>query len=278
MSIKPFHCLFPLLACACSPDPGENIVDEPETSATALATSDLEKGRQTSATASTSASGVAIARTDDRIEFEYIYPAEAASIVPLADLLDRRAEEVEADLREQAEEGLAAAQEAGYDYRRYSHAQEWKVVADRPRFLSLSSTIATYSGGAHGNYATRSLIWDRTDAKTLAPLEFFTSTPAIQSAVGQAFCSALDRQREKKRGIPVEDKGDNPFDACPDLSELTVLLGSSHGERFDRIGLLVDPYVAGPWAEGSYEVTVPVTTAVLDAVKPNYANAFTLKR
>jgi hypothetical protein len=34
--------------------------------------------------------------------------------------------------------------------------------------------------------------------------------------------------------------------------------------------------VAGSYAEGAYEVTLPVSPAVLETVKPAYAAAFTL--
>ena len=37
-------------------------------------------------------------------------------------------------------------------------------------------------------------------------------------------------------------------------------------KTFDRIGILIGPYVAGPYAEGSYEFTFPVDSAVIDAV------------
>jgi hypothetical protein len=57
-----------------------------------------------------------------------------------------------------------------------------------------------------------------------------------------------------------------------------VLLGSSNKRRFNRIGLIASPYVAGSYAEGQYEVTLPVTPKVLAAVKPEYKAAFALGR
>ena len=53
-----------------------------------------------------------------------------------------------------------------------------------------------------------------------------------------------------------------------------MILGSSDRKRFNRIGLLVGPYAAGPYAEGSYDITLPVTPAVLKAVKPEFRAAF----
>ena len=68
------------------------------------------------------------------------------------------------------------------------------------------------------------------------------------------------------------------FDDCIDPVKSTVILGSSNKRTFDRIGVLVGPYEAGPYAEGDYEVTLPVTQAVLAAVRPEYRAAFSLKR
>jgi hypothetical protein len=64
------------------------------------------------------------------------------------------------------------------------------------------------------------------------------------------------------------------FSECIDPTDSTIILGSSNRQGFDRIGVLVAPYEAGPYAEGTYEVTVPVTRAVMDAVKPVYRSAF----
>lgn len=68
------------------------------------------------------------------------------------------------------------------------------------------------------------------------------------------------------------------MNVCPPVKDLTILLGSTNGRAIDRIGLLADPYVAGSYAEGSYEVTLPVTRAIAGAVKPAYRAAFALGR
>jgi hypothetical protein len=53
-----------------------------------------------------------------------------------------------------------------------------------------------------------------------------------------------------------------------------VIFGSSDHQRFNRIGFLINPYVAGPRVEGDYEVTLPVNAAILAAVKPQYRQYF----
>ena len=67
------------------------------------------------------------------------------------------------------------------------------------------------------------------------------------------------------------------FYDCIKPSEQTVILGSSNGKAFDKIGILVGPYAAGPYAEGDYELTFPVTARLLAAAKPEYRAAFAVR-
>ena len=45
-----------------------------------------------------------------------------------------------------------------------------------------------------------------------------------------------------------------------------------------RIGFLIAPYIAGPYVEGSYDVTLPVTPALLAKVKPGFRDSFSVAR
>ncbi len=147
------------------------------------------------------------------------------------------------------------------------------MVADLPRFLSLSASFYEYSGGAHGNGAFEGLVWDRKAKAAFDPKTMFRSQAALQDALGAAWCKALKAERTKRLGADYSDDG---IFACPPISDLTVLVGSSNKRSFDRIGLIAAPYVAGSYAEGSYEMTFPVTPKVLAAVKPEYKAAFAL--
>ena len=207
--------------------------------------------------------------------FAYSWPAEVSAIPPLA---ERLAAERDRALAEQKSEYAAAQEESPDDCPgcgTRSSEVEWKVVADLPRFLSLSADISSYTGGAHGNYGTTALVWDREAEQRLKPVDFFRSPTALQGAISQRYCALLNEERERRRGAPV-DPNDSYFGDCPGIEELSVLLGSSNGRTFDRIGFIADPYVAGSYAEGAYEVTLPVDTAVIDAVKPEFAKAFSL--
>ena len=56
-----------------------------------------------------------------------------------------------------------------------------------------------------------------------------------------------------------------------------MIVGSSNGRTFDKVGVLVGPYAAGSYAEGNYEFTLPVTAALMKAVKPEYREAFSVR-
>jgi hypothetical protein len=58
------------------------------------------------------------------------------------------------------------------------------------------------------------------------------------------------------------------------MEDTVIFLGSAKGKAFDRIGVYYGPYVAGPYAEGDFEFTLPVSPAILAAVKPRYRAAF----
>jgi hypothetical protein len=209
-------------------------------------------------------------------DFSYGWPAEVSAIPPLAArftaerdaLLAEQKADWEQSLREFAGEDCVACVNRSFE-------KGWEVVADLPRFLSLSASFYVYTGGAHGNGAFDALVWDREAGAALDPKAMFRSPEALQAALGDPWCKALKAERMKRLGPDYSDDG---FFQCPPVSDLTVLVGSSDRQRFNRIGLIAAPYVAGSYAEGAYELTFPVTPAVLDAVKPEYKAAFALSK
>lgn len=206
--------------------------------------------------------------------FKYSYPEEAGDIPELAALLGKDLDEMRAEIAAQSAAGREAAHDDGFPFNKYSSGTEWKVVADTPRFLSLSSVFDSYDGGAHGMYGYGALVWDKEASAALQPADFFTSIDALDDVLGESFCNQLNAERAKRRGQPVEEGSDDIFDVCVPLSDTTLLLGSAGGKAFNRIGVQIGPYVAGPYAEGSFEFTFPVNAAVLEVVKEDYRSAF----
>lgn len=211
-------------------------------------------------------------------DFTYTIPALASAIPALrARLLADRAAQL-AKVRREAGESAAEARRGGFPVRKFEYQQTWDVVTSLPGWLSLSAAYYNYSGGAHGMSWSGAMLWDRKAARPRNPLDLFTSRGALAQAIRGPFCAALNRQRAEKRGEPVKAGSTAMFEECIDPLKQTVLLGSKSKRVFDRIGILVAPYEAGPYAEGEYEVTLPVTPAVLAAVRPEYRVSFGLPK
>ena len=218
-----------------------------------------------------------VKESSDLYEFGYAYPATAAAIPGLKALLDKDLEVRKAALVSDARQGQAEAKKDDFPYHPYSLVVDWKVVTDLPGWLSMSTIVGVYTGGAHPNYGFESLLWNRSTSRRYAPEDLFVSKAALSAAIKPAFCAELDRQRAKKRQGQEIGGGIPEFSECIEPTEQTIILGSSHGKAFNRIGLLVSPYAAGPYAEGDYDVTVRVTDAVLKAVKPEYLPLFSTR-
>ena len=264
-----------VMAAAVSACPGQEGRD-PDAAPGATPTPSPPATASASATSASNGARTVAEETDDFL-FEYSYPSEAGRIPELAALLDGRLARSREELARDAVDARREARSNGFPYNKHSFTSEWKVVADLPGWLSLSEDVSTYTGGAHGNYTTQSLVWDKKAARATEGIALFASPEALGEALGDRFCDGLDRERAKRRGAPVTADSQDQFDQCPGIDELEVLVGSSNRRTFNRLTLYAGPYVAGPYAEGAYEVNVNVDRAILDALKPAYREAFSAR-
>lgn len=261
-----------LLLAACSaPESAEDIAPPAATPAAG----------QTAAASTPAPASAAVEFTDNaeqgeaKRDFAYSWPAQVSAVPAL---VERFTAERDTLLAEQKSEWAEALREFGdsdcISCVNRGAEKSWEVVADLPGYLSLSASIYSYTGGAHGNSGTTALVWDREAQAAREPEAFFTSAASMQDVLGPLWCKGLSAARRRKMG------GEGPVDEstfpCPPIADLTILLGSAGKTAFDRIGLIADPYVAGSYAEGQYEVTIPVTPAVLKLVKPEFKSAFAL--
>jgi len=214
-----------------------------------------------------------VKESNDLIEFAYSYPRDAAAIPELAAWLDGDRATKRDALIAAAQRDQAAAEKGGFPYRAHSHLQAWQRVTSTPRFLSLSAEIGTYTGGAHGMTNFDTLLWDRNRRKQLKPLDLFTSGEAFDAAIGDSFCAGIKRAKAAK-GIVADEAPDSVFAKCPPASAQTVWLGSTDGRYLDRMTIAIAPYEVGAFAEGSYKINVPVTGALVRALKDEYARDF----
>ena len=217
----------------------------------------------------------AVSERTDTYVFEYSYPQAAGDMEGLAGWLDSRLEQERQRLASRASQGRDEARDNGFPFNSYSSETAWEVVADLPGWLSLSADQSIYYGGAHPNYSFDTIVWNKETGASVEPIAFFTSAAALDRALGAQLCEALNAERERRRGGPVEEGSDDSFDACIKPDEGNLLLGSTNGTGFNRIGIQIAPYLAGPYAEGSYEFTFPVTAELLEVVRDEYRSAFT---
>ena len=213
-----------------------------------------------------------ISEETDLYAFSFSYPETLGSIPALKDRLDEQANREESDLQRAARDASREAREEGFPYNRYMVAIEWRLAGQTDDWLSLIENGSTYFGGAHGNYGLSSVLWHSGAQRLLEPIMLFESQEALSEALGTRFCDALDAQRMVRRGGEVTESEDM-FGRCPSLEELELVL-LSNGEKFDRLMLYAAPYVAGPYAEGDYEVELSVDDAIRQAIKPRYREDF----
>lgn len=250
--------------------------DAPATEAS-VSLSDIEASDSPSdAPSEAPPAGRSVDVSNELYEFSFAYPDAAGAIPALKDLLDGQMAQARSQLASSSRDDQKSAKKDGYPYLQHSYGAKWDVVTDLPGWLSLSAQVYTFSGGAHGMTNFDSLLWDRRADTARKPRDLFTGADALRNAIQKPFCQALNKEREKRRGEPVQSDSGQMFTECIDPLAQTLILGSTNQQTFDRIGILVAPYEAGPYAEGTYEVTVPVTGRVMAVLKPQYRTAFSV--
>ncbi len=207
------------------------------------------------------------------LEFAYAYPAQAAAVPALASKLAKEMETSKVDALKMARDDSRAAKNAGYPFRPHSLETRWTVAADTPRFLSLRSESYVYTGGAHGMTGYEAILWDKARKRETSFEATMTSAAAFAAAIHDRFCDALDKERAKKRGAPVQ-RGSDDFSQCIDPMKEVLVPTSSDGKLVDAVTVVIAPYSAGPYAEGSYEVVLPVDAAMRKAIKTEYQDGF----
>jgi hypothetical protein len=225
----------------------------------------------------TAASGAArkVKIANDFFQFDYTYPAAASGIPALKAWLDADLDKQQSQLAKDARAAAKEAKGGNFPFHPWAQGVDWKVVADLPGWLSLSAAVYEDSGGAHPNHGYDALLWDKGAGQKRKAQDLFTSKAALSAAIRAPFCAALDKERAKRRGEPVVRSDEWPNN-CIDPAGSTVILGSGDKQHFNRIGILIGPYEAGSYAEGDYEVTLPVDAKVIAAVRPEYRGAFGL--
>jgi hypothetical protein len=129
-------------------------------------------------------------------------------------------------------------------------------------------------------HGTKGLLWDRSAGREIGFADLFTGgAAAIDRLFRASYCAALGKARAEKRGSAEEPAAkDDPFSQCPKFADLAVIPSGKAGQPMREITFHADPYVAGPYAEGDYAITLPVTADGIAALKPAYRSSFEAQR
>jgi hypothetical protein len=257
-----------LLLAACSDIGSEEAPKERQSAAATQAPSPVPSA------VATPAQTRLVEETDDIIEFTYGWSAEAAAVPELAARFEADLAKWRAESRKTAEEDRDAR---GPEIPFHGHlfSKTWTTMGSTPRLLSLAADLGTFTGGAHGNSIYEALLWDRQGRREIEVEALFADPAAAWRLMQPVYCAELDRQRAEKREETLPLEGEGWMVECRPVAEQVVApVDEDKDGRFERLRVLLEPYNSGPYAEGSYEVDVPVTAALRALVKAEYRESF----
>jgi hypothetical protein len=211
---------------------------------------------------------------NDLIDLHFAWSSEAAAVPQLVKRFQAELDKAKAELSSDSKEEIERRKKEGFPVGvPFTQSTDYKTAGSTDRLLSLSVDIASYTGGAHGNYGTKGLLWDRWANKEIKVADLFAAAANMDRLLTQPWCDALNKAREEKRGETVG--GGGMFDDCPKLTDISIIPTDKDGNgKFERLILVADPYVAGPYVEGSYEIELPVTGDLIAAIRSDYRENF----
>src|SRR3546814_20975284 len=86
------------------------------------------------------------------LELSYKWPARISAESDLAAQLEQHRIRIFEETRSDWEASVADCPQEAVTCRSFSYANAYEVIADLPRFLSLSNSFSPYTGWAHGSY------------------------------------------------------------------------------------------------------------------------------
>ena len=207
-------------------------------------------------------------QSDEAARVALRLPAEIASHPALHTLLyDRET----AGLKTFAAKAAAdrKASDGKFPWRPYTRQSQWFLAVDSAPLVGLRALWFEDTGGAHPNHGGSTLIWDNVANREIQPNALFRPD-ADMAVLDKAICDAVAQAKTHRAGAtPLND-----MFSCPKWNQTVLVLASSTiPGKIGGLTVLIDPYVVGPYAEGDYEVVVPVSTfqGLLAAA---YADAF----
>ena len=207
------------------------------------------------------------------LEFSYGWPAEAAAIPKLS-------AQLEAEMAKLRTEATATAREdqsgrtPDYPFNGHYLSKVWKSYGNGRRLLSLGAEVSSFTGGAHPNSNYDALLWDRKADAPMTVAGLFTDRARAFAIMGETYCTRLDRERAERREEELPLKGEGWMVECPPLTEQVIVPLDRDDRVFESLMVLIGPYGAGPYAEGSYEIEIEMTDELKALIRPELRGDF----
>ena len=206
------------------------------------------------------------------LDFSYEWPAEAAAIPALVERFTRDMDSAHKEAVATAQEDEKSRKGIGVDFNNHSFERSWSTAGQSPALLSLMATTSVFTGGTHPNHGSTALLWDRKANREMKASDLFAKASDFTALLNGPWCKGIEQARlERRQGERIGGE----FDICPPLSDISVIPADTDNDgKFDRLRFLADPYVAGPYAEGDYEVAYAIEPSWIAAMKPEWRDSF----
>lgn len=212
----------------------------------------------------------------DAVEFDFeLDPAITRFDPRLAkSLADRGVSEAVKFAREASSE---KAMDPEY-FREWRFSRQWRLVASSGDLGVVEQTDAVDAGGAHPNFFTESAIYQR-GGDVLPIGALFSDDAAAEKRLKGLFRERLLAARKSRAGEFMNDE-DLAAGIDAALTEDFFVnfpmapVASSEADRLGGLVVHVNPYVVGPYAEGSYDIVLDQSD-FRDLLRPAYRDVFT---
>ncbi|MFN4025588.1 MAG: PdaC/SigV domain-containing protein [Hyphomonas sp.] len=178
----------------------------------------------------------------------------------------------------QAAKDEAAASGGEVWFHQYAMEYRFETTALEGDVISILQNVYVYTGGAHPNYALTGFVHQRGTAYPLT-IDAIVADPA---AFGAALKSRLtDEKMERAYGEASRSEiaadvdellGDDTRAGTVSGANFTLEPSTEPG-LFGGIAVLFSPYDVGPYAEGSYVITIPASE-LEGRLTPDWATRF----
>jgi hypothetical protein len=207
----------------------------------------------------------------DLLDFRYSFPTIVGSWPTLLSTIRSDRSKTQAENLESARKDASWRKTKDSPFHQYQFWRDWTVAGQTDRLISLRSQTETFTGGAHGMHTTGLMLWDKEKKTEVDFPGLFSSASGYWPLLKEQFCTALNSERLRRFQAEITH--------CPKPEELVLIPADTNSDwTFDTIRIVADPYVAGVYAEGRYEIPVPVPVDLVTALKPEYRSSFEAQR